>query len=78
MWFVKFMCSRTGRVLKVTFAAWLLVEGMGRTSFGGLMMTMTGVVLAVTGMAGACFIEEAITNWAARRTTMSSPQRHHT
>ena len=52
MWFVIVVCARAGRVLKVVIGAWLLMEGMTRATLGGLVMTMTGIVLAVTGLAG--------------------------
>ena len=70
MWFVvNFLCSRAGRAARAAVGTWLLLEGMTRATRGGLMMTMAGVVLAVTGLASLCLVEEAMTSWGARDTT---------
>ena len=78
MWFVTVVCSRAGRVLKAVIGVWLLMEGMTRATLGGLVMTMTGVALAVTGLAGVCLVEDAISGWAARHAARTSTQQDHT
>ena len=77
MWFVTVVCSSAGRALKVVIGVWLLMEGMTRATLGGLVMAMTGVVLAVTGLAGVCLIEDAISGWAARHSARTSTQQDH-
>ena len=77
MWFVTVVCSRAARALRVVIGTWLLMEGMTRATLGGLVMTMTGVVLAVTGLAGVCLVEEAISGWAARHAALTPTQRDH-
>jgi hypothetical protein len=69
MWFVDLLCSRAGRVLRVVGGTWLLMQGMSRPTLEGLMMTMAGIVIAVTGLAGVCFAEEARPGWTARHAT---------
>ena len=77
MWFVTVVCSKPGRALKVVIGTWLLMEGMARATLSGLVMTMTGVVLAVTSLAGVCLVEEAISGWAARHAARTPTQRDH-
>ena len=69
MWFVNLLCSRAGRVLRVVVGTGLLMQGMSRPTLEGLMMTMAGVVIAITGVAGICFVEEALPGWTARHAT---------
>lgn len=78
MWLVKFLCSRAAGVVEVVIGAWLLMEGMARTTLGGLTMTMAGVVLAVTGLAGVCFFEKAITHAPVRDAARPRTQHDHT
>ena len=78
MWFVTVVCSGAGRALKVVIGTWLLLEGMTRATLGGLVMTMTGVVLAVTGLAGVCLVEDAISGWGARHAAPTPTQRDYT
>jgi hypothetical protein len=74
---VTIVCSRTGRVLKVVIGTWLLIEGMTRATLSGLVMTMTGIVFVVIGLAGVCLVEEAIKEWAARHAARTPTQRDH-
>ena len=51
MWFINFMRSPAGCVLKVAIGIWLFVEGSRNASLAGLLMTMGGVVLIVAAIA---------------------------
>lgn len=54
---VHFLRSNAGRLLKVAAGVWLLAAGMTVATLGGLVMMMTGVFVAVTGLAGICFTD---------------------
>jgi hypothetical protein len=52
MRFIHAAQSSVGRVVQGALGGWLLVEGAAQGSLAGLVMMMTGVLLAVTGLAG--------------------------
>jgi uncharacterized membrane protein len=52
MRFIHAAQSSVGRIVQGALGAWLLIEGTAQSSLAGLVMMMTGVVLAVTGLAG--------------------------
>jgi hypothetical protein len=52
MRFIHAAQSSVGRVVQGALGGWLLVEGAAQSSLAGLVMMMTGVLLAVTGLAG--------------------------
>jgi uncharacterized membrane protein len=68
------LCSKAGRVLKVAAGVWLLAEGIALATLGGLVMTMAGVFLIVTGLAGVCFIEDAVKAWTEGQQAASPPR----
>jgi Protein of unknown function (DUF2892) len=63
MWLVNFLNSIPGRIAKVVLGVWLLVQGTSLGTLGGLIMMMAGIVLAITGLAGYCIVEELVKGW---------------
>ena len=52
MRFIHAAQSSVGRVVQGALGGSLLIEGAAQGSLAGLVMMMTGVLLAVTGLAG--------------------------
>jgi hypothetical protein len=75
---VSLLRSSVGRVLKVAAGVWLLEQGMALATLGGLVMTMAGVFLTVTGLAGLSFIKGTPKAWTAGHVAASHARRDHT
>jgi hypothetical protein len=60
MWFVRFMRSMTGRLLRVAVGLSLVAYGSTQASLVGLVLMMIGMVPAVTGVASICLLEEVL------------------
>ena len=76
MWFVRFMRSVPGRVLRVAVGLWLIAYGATHASLVGLVLMMVGMVPAVTGLAGICLIEEVIKSRRTWHLPASRPHEH--
>ena len=67
MWFMRFMKSVPGRLLRVALGVWLIGFGATHPSLLGLVSMMVGMVPAVTGFAGISLLEEVMKGPRARR-----------
>jgi hypothetical protein len=76
MWFIDIMRSPRGRAIKVLVGALLFGQGAAQQSLGGLVMMMTGIVLAITALAGICLVEEAVNGWRTWHGGTPLPRRH--
>ena len=54
MWFLTFMQSPAGRVLRVVVGASLFLYGMFLASLAGLMLMLVGMFVAMSGIVGGC------------------------
>lgn len=66
MWFIRFMRSVSGRLLRVALGVWLIAFGATHESLFGLVLMMAGTVPAVTGLAGIYLLEEVMKGRRAR------------
>lgn len=73
MWFIRFMRSVPGRLLRVALGVWLIAFGATHPSLLGLVLMMVGMVPAVTGFAGICLLEEVMKGPRARRLPAGRP-----
>jgi hypothetical protein len=60
MRFIEFLQSGTGRVVRVAIGFALIYYGATHASLFGIVLTMVGMVPAVTGIAGICLLDELI------------------
>ena len=78
MWVVvKFMRSVPGRVVRVAFGLWLIAYGTTHASLLGLVLTLVGIVPAVTALAGICLLEEVVKGMSAHHPPTSRPHGRH-
>ena len=76
MWFVRFMRSMAGRVLKVAVGLALVAYGSTQGSLVGLVLMMVGMVPAVTGVAGICLLDEFVRSRDASELGAVRPREH--
>lgn len=77
MWFIRFMRSAPGRLLRVAMGVCLIGFGATHPSLFGLVLMMVGMVPAVTGFAGISLIEEVMKGRRTRRLPAGRPIERH-
>ena len=76
MWFIEFMRSVPGLVLRAALGVWLITYGSTHASLLGLVLMMVGMVPAVTGLTGICLIGEVMKSRRASQLPAVRPREH--